>query len=362
MYLRRFRNRKKRRLLNHKGQFFLTHLGGGTLLYSFPGRERPVVGKIEFWRKKYRVRSYGAVMTVALFFGVMSALSNVSRADSFTLEELEKKEAILPDTELVEKSELVKEQLLRETDKYSGTGSKKKIIEYTVRDGDSLSAISARYRVPIEMITASSRIKANSPLKRGQKLIIPYRKGLIYKIKKGDRLAAIAQHYSVKLEEIIEDNTNLGERSNLDHFKPGQLVFLPNAVIPAPPPVWYRPGWGRVTSRFGMRRHPIHKTRRLHSGMDLGMHYKTVMAARSGHVIFAGRLGSYGNTIILEHNGGYKTLYAHLSSIRVRKGQFVKARARIAISGNSGLSTGPHLHFELIRYGRPINPRRKIRF
>ncbi len=356
MYLRRFKNRQKRSILDLKGRFSLIHLGGGTFLYSFPGKHHPVVGKIELGRKKYRNRGLGVLMSAVLFMGVMSVLSNAGTADSISLQDLEKMEAGLSPRELEEKSERLKSRLLS-----AGTGGTTtgRIVEYKVKHGDTLGEIAGRYKVPIEMITASSRIKINSILRPGQVLTIPHRRGLAYKFKKGDTLAAVMQYYSVKLEDVARDNPKL---TGLDIIAPGTRVFLPNAKIPAPPPVWYRPAWGRVSSRFGPRRHPVLGTWRRHNGIDIAIRYKTIRAARSGHVIFSGRLGSYGKTIIIEHRGGYKTLYAHLSRLYVRRGQYVKARKPIGVSGNTGLSTGPHLHFELIRYGRPINPRRKIRF
>ncbi|MCB1321336.1 MAG: M23 family metallopeptidase, partial [Leptospiraceae bacterium] len=235
-----------------------------------------------------------------------------------------------------------------------------KIIEYTVRNGDTLSTIALQHRVPIGVIAETSKIKVHSTLRPGQKLQIPNRPGLLYSIKPGDTLAALAEHYSVKMEDVAKDNPDL---ANLDLIPPGTQVFLPNAKIPVPPPTWLRPLiGGRLTSGFGWRKHPLYNHRHLHAGIDIAVYHKGVRAVRDGEVIFAGWLGSYGNAVVIRHPGGFKSLYAHLSSIKVRQGQYVKAGHYIAITGNTGLSTGPHLHFELIQNGRPINPRRYIRF
>jgi murein DD-endopeptidase MepM/ murein hydrolase activator NlpD len=96
--------------------------------------------------------------------------------------------------------------------------------------------------------------------------------------------------------------------------------------------------------------------------MDIGVAYQPVRAARDGQVMYAGYLGSYGMAVMIRHEGGYKTLYAHLSRTHVKPGQFVKAGARIATSGNTGRSTGAHLHFEVLKHNRAVNPRRFVRF
>lgn len=115
----------------------------------------------------------------------------------------------------------------------------------------------------------------------------------------------------------------------------------------------------RVSSGFGMRHHPVLKFTRLHSGVDFAAPPGTpILAAGAGHVIEAGRFGGYGNWVKIAHDGNLATGYAHLSRIapgvkrsaRVRQGQV------IGYVGSTGLSTGPHLHFELHRGGRPIDP------
>ena len=121
----------------------------------------------------------------------------------------------------------------------------------------------------------------------------------------------------------------------------------------------------RITSRFTLRRwHPILRKYRAHLGVDFGARRGTpVMAAGSGRVIFAGRKGGYGNVIIIRHQDGYKTLYAHLSKFRrgIRRGKYVKQGQIIGYVGSTGLSTGPHLHFGLYKYNRPINPLRVVK-
>ena len=114
---------------------------------------------------------------------------------------------------------------------------------------------------------------------------------------------------------------------------------------------------GRITSRFGSRVHPILGYRRFHAGVDFGAsHGSTIRAADSGTVIFAGWYGGFGRAAIIDHGGGLTTLYAHTSRLLVREGQGVQQGQSIAAVGSTGLSTGPHLHFEVRRNGRPVNP------
>lgn len=119
-----------------------------------------------------------------------------------------------------------------------------------------------------------------------------------------------------------------------------------------------QPAAGRITSGFGYRTHPILGYRRMHSGIDIGAPTGTpVMAAADGEVYFASWRGGYGRCIILLHGDGMQTLYGHLSAIQVSPGQQVRRGQRIGSVGSTGLSSGPHLHFELRRNGVPVNPR-----
>ncbi|MCE9559146.1 MAG: peptidoglycan DD-metalloendopeptidase family protein [Armatimonadetes bacterium] len=118
------------------------------------------------------------------------------------------------------------------------------------------------------------------------------------------------------------------------------------------------PADGRQTSSFGRRFHPIFKEYRLHAGIDIGVGYgSSVRAASGGTVIICGSARGYGNRVVIDHGGGISTLYGHLSRISVSQGQKVSRGQRIASSGNSGYSTGPHLHFEVRKNGNPVNPR-----
>ena len=120
----------------------------------------------------------------------------------------------------------------------------------------------------------------------------------------------------------------------------------------------------RISSYFSKRRfHPILKKYRAHLGVDYAARRGTpIVAAGGGRVIFAGRSRGYGNLVKIRHTDGYVTLYAHLKSFRrgIKKGRYVKKGHTIGYVGNTGLSTGPHLHFGLYKHGRAINPLRVV--
>ncbi len=119
-------------------------------------------------------------------------------------------------------------------------------------------------------------------------------------------------------------------------------------------------GWpvsGAVTSPFGYRTHPIFGTRRLHTGVDIGVGYGTpIAAAEDGVVILAAPYGGYGNAVVIDHGGGLSTLYAHQSSIAVSNGSQVSRGQVIGYVGCTGYCTGAHLHFETRENGTPVDP------
>lgn len=117
------------------------------------------------------------------------------------------------------------------------------------------------------------------------------------------------------------------------------------------------PSDASITSNFGWRMHPVLGDSRFHSGIDFGDDYgSTIRAADNGVVIFAGWYGGYGNAVIINHGEGITTLYAHTSKLYVSEGQNVQVGEAIAAVGSTGLSTGPHLHFEVRKDGEPVDP------
>ena len=118
-----------------------------------------------------------------------------------------------------------------------------------------------------------------------------------------------------------------------------------------------------LSSAFGMRFHPKHKTMMMHNGVDIGAPIGSpVFAAKSGTVKYATQVGGYGNAIQLDHGNGVTTLYGHLDKYGVKAGQKVQGGQKIAESGNTGVSSGPHLHFEIAKNGVRDNPVKHLKF
>ena len=125
---------------------------------------------------------------------------------------------------------------------------------------------------------------------------------------------------------------------------------------------WPTPGFTTITSPYGMRYHPILKTRKMHTGVDIGAPMSaTIVAADSGKVIHAGWMGGYGQVIVIDHGNGVSTLYAHQSAFLVGNGATVSKGQAIGKVGSTGWSTGPHLHFEVRINGSYTDPMPYIR-
>ncbi|MBF2002907.1 MAG: peptidoglycan DD-metalloendopeptidase family protein [Synechococcales cyanobacterium M58_A2018_015] len=134
-------------------------------------------------------------------------------------------------------------------------------------------------------------------------------------------------------------------------------VYNPNRRIGPSKRLLGYPSDGTITSGFGYRLHPILGYTRFHGGLDFGADYGSpIRAAKAGRVLFAGWYGGYGQTVIVDHGNGITTLYGHASEVYVKDGQTVQQGQVIAGVGSTGLSTGPHLHFEVRISGEPVDP------
>ncbi|WP_217361586.1 peptidoglycan DD-metalloendopeptidase family protein [Aeromicrobium stalagmiti] len=161
---------------------------------------------------------------------------------------------------------------------------------------------------------------------------------------------------------------HLGRRVGRDYLDPLDLLgggrfrlISPDGPPPSPPAGvggdLRRPVGGPVTSPFGMRVHPVTGVRKLHDGTDFGVPCGTpVHAAAAGTVTTSGHAGAYGRRVTVRHSPGLETTYNHLSSQSVSVGERVEAGDVVGLVGSTGLSTGCHLHFMVLKDGRPVNP------
>ncbi len=235
---------------------------------------------------------------------------------------------------------------------------------YVVGQGDTLWDIAANLGASVEQITASNTLERGDLISPGKELIVPIVPGFAYRIKDGDTLSSLATRYSIEADSIQTANGIAPDQALL----PGTIVLLPGARPPAADKVrvasasrslssgrntgaWAWPARGPITSGFGTRWGSFHE------GIDIGVGTGTaVHASRSGRVTRAGWDGGYGKVVMISHGGGLTTVYAHLSQLEVSVGEQVDQGQVVGLSGSTGNSTGPHLHFEVRVNGTQKNP------
>ncbi len=235
-----------------------------------------------------------------------------------------------------------------------------KYEEYIVGEGENLTSISKKIGVSLDTLVSVNKISNANKLSPGQKIIIPNRNGLLYTIKENENIEKVANKYDIPLKRIFAFN----KIENISDIKIGEDVFLPGAkytlderidkfgqMFSLPTVIT------RISSAFGYRIHPITKTRTKHTGVDIPGSLNTpIYAARNGKVIFAGYSGGYGNLVIIRHDKSYTTYYGHLNKITTKIGDNVGVGVMIGRMGNTGNSTGSHLHFEVRKNGEALNP------
>lgn len=216
----------------------------------------------------------------------------------------------------------------------------------------------------LDMDTLISVNNLTSPYQVGQDtvLFIPNMRGVVVEGDDKDGLAKVLSESRVDIAYV--KNANKSESLDKDFIfipcgKVSSLersMFLGSAFLS---PI----KTGKTTSKFGTRRDPFNENKsQFHRGVDIGCPIGTkIYSARAGRVTFAGYADGYGKLVILEHEHGYTTYYGHLSRFSIKEGDKVGAGQSIALSGNTGRTTGPHLHFEIRRHGRALNPQTFIR-
>lgn len=241
--------------------------------------------------------------------------------------------------------------------------SRLEVEQYTVRPGDTLSGISLTTGLSMDTLISFNRINDVRRLQVGATFQIPNRDGVLYTVRAGDSVAAIAARHGISVNAILDINDLRSEV-----IQEGQVLFIPGGrmnstelrIVLGELFAW--PTRGRFTSGFGMRPDPFTGQMRFHNGIDLANTPGTpIRAAASGRVVHVEeQIGNYGRFIILRHADGFQTLYAHLNSFSVRNGQTVERGQQIGTMGNTGRSTGPHLHFSVIHNGTFVNPMRYL--
>ncbi len=223
---------------------------------------------------------------------------------------------------------------------------------HKVRSGETLWDIAHKHDLNIDSLIGANNISNMNSIKPGQEFKILPVKGIIYRVSPGESVGSIARKFEIKEETIMKDN-NIEDASGL---KIDQKLILRGAK----PEFSYQdrldqkfmyPINTRITSYYGPR------WGRIHEGLDFAAPMGSpIRAVSSGRVVYSGWATGYGYVVIIEHQKGLRTLYAHNSKLLVNVRESVGKGEVISRSGNTGNSTGPHLHFEVQVNGRPENP------
>jgi murein DD-endopeptidase MepM/ murein hydrolase activator NlpD len=240
------------------------------------------------------------------------------------------------------------------------------IAEHTVVAGDTLYGIAKKYSLSAETIMFANGLEKNPDLLRlGQKLVILPVNGILHTVAAKDTLDKIAKSYKVKPEAIVGFELNHLDTKN-PQIAVGQKLLVPGGKKEIPQvatvyrgtaPKGAKTGTGKLIWPTSGSLTQAFKP--LHRALDIARGIGTpIKAADNGYVVTAGWSNvGYGNYIVLDHGNGVQTLYGHLSRIFVKPGDVVTRGAIIGNMGSTGNSTGPHLHFEVIKRGVRVNPR-----
>ena len=239
---------------------------------------------------------------------------------------------------------------------------------YKVLPADNLQKIAGRYDLrPETILWANPKLESNPDLLwPGQELIIPPVDGVMHVVRAGDTLSTLAVKYKVTVNEIVGYHLNNLESAN-SPINSGKQLIIPNGTKPyvARQVAMYRgPVPASAVRGSGNFAWPVsgHITQQFwhgHRAIDVGARGGSpIVAADSGYVIKAshGWNGGYGSMVMVDHGNGFVSLYAHMNMVYVRQGENVAKGEQLGTVGNTGRSTGPHLHFEIRQQGAARNP------
>jgi len=241
-----------------------------------------------------------------------------------------------------------------------------RFYRYTVERGETFWTILSKTNLDMDTLISVNDLSSPYEIKPGATIFIPNMRGIIFSDFQNTNLTDVLRQNRISLRYVKAVNGHTGEHENINSLP----LFIPCAQISQTErSLFLGTGFvspiqnGRVTSGFGDRQNPFDRQRtQFHKGIDIACPIGTrVHAARSGEVVFSGWKGGYGKTVIIQHELGYQSIYGHLSKSLVRVGQRVRTGSVIALSGNTGRTTGPHLHFEVRKNKQPINPNRLLR-
>ncbi len=244
----------------------------------------------------------------------------------------------------------------------SSSSSNPGILSHVVKQGETLSSIASSMGVSARDLRASNQLYGTDMPAVGR-VVYAAKSGLVHTIKRGQTLSDIAATYGVTVQAITTAN---GISASATIFAGARLVIpgvnsaswdTVSALAKGATSQFIWPLQGEVVSTFGWRQHPVLGIRQHHDGIDLDVpEGTTVYASAGGEVYFYGEQPGYGSVLMIEHDGGYYTIYGHLKSSLVKSGQYVEKGQKVALSGNTGISSGPHLHLELRNGEFPVDP------
>lgn len=228
--------------------------------------------------------------------------------------------------------------------------------DYRIAPGENFWAVAKRFDLNIDTLVSFNEVPKVHVIPANYGLQIPMIDGVLIKRNGNINLDEVSQRYRIDKRKILFFNPDFYSLSNV--FLPGAYFNLEErmgklgAEFLKPLKNIY------ITSLYGLRIHPITKKRQFHYGVDIrGAYGELVYSAKGGRVIYAGFASGFGNMVVVAHNKGYVSKYAHLSKIAIKNGVRIAAQQVIGQVGNTGISTGPHLHFEVWKNGKPIDPR-----